>query len=57
MVQAVHERAKRDQLPVQPHGHAPDAADQLPVGIQLVGQDPLLGAIELTGKTVGNMVE
>jgi hypothetical protein len=42
---------------VQPHGHAPDAADQLPVGIQLVGQDPLLGAIELTGKTVGNMVE
>src|SRR5262245_18976718 len=39
------------------YGGAPHAADHLSVDIQLIGQDPLLGMVELIGKTIGKMVE
>ena len=57
VLEAMDERAQRHQLPMEPHGQAADAADQLPVDIQLVGQDPFLGVVELIGKTVGKAVE
>ena len=42
---------------MQPHGRAPHAADHLAVDIQLIGQDPFLGMVELIGKPIGKMVE
>src|SRR5262245_7151215 len=51
------ERAERDQLSMHAYGRAPHAADHLSVDIQLIGQDPLLGMVELIGKTIGKMVE
>ena len=42
---------------MQPHGHAPHAADHFAVDIQLIGQDPLFGPVELIGKAIGKMVE
>jgi hypothetical protein len=36
------ERAQNDELPVQTHAHAPDAADDLPVEAHLIGEDSLL---------------
>ena len=42
---------------MHPYGRAPHAADHLAVDIQLIGQDPFLGMVELIGKTVGKLVE
>ena len=57
MLEPLDERAERDQLPMHAHGRAPHAADHLAVDIQLIGQDPLLGVVELIGKAIGKMVE
>ena len=57
MLEAVDERAKRDELPMQPHGHAPHAADDMAVDIHLIGEDPFLGPVELTGEALGITIE
>ena len=57
MLEALDERAERDELPMHPYGRAPHAADHLAVDIQLIGQDPFLGMVELIGKTVSKLVE
>ena len=51
------ERESHDELAMQPHGHAPHAADDLAVDIHLIGQDPFLGPVELIGEALGIMVE
>ncbi|HSB58418.1 MAG TPA: hypothetical protein VLD66_02340 [Methyloceanibacter sp.] len=57
MLEALDERAERDQLPMHPYGRAPYAADHLAVDIELIGQGPFFGMVELIGKTIGKMVE
>ena len=57
VLEALDERAERNELPMQPHRRAPHAADDFAVDIQLIGQDPFFGPVELIGKTIGKMVE
>src|SRR5262249_4531309 len=57
VLETLDERAERDQLPMHAYGRAPHAADHLAVDIELIGQDPFLGKVELIGKAVGKMVE
>jgi hypothetical protein len=51
-LESVDERAQNDELPMQSHGHTPDAADRLPVDTHLPGQDPFLDTVEMTGETL-----
>src|SRR5262245_7050490 len=37
---------------MQPHGDAPNTADELTIGVHLVSEDPLLGLIKLGGEAV-----